>query len=56
MTRLILAMFFSLSLPHLAAAHSPLLSSSPADGEAVAAAIRDVFGDGTSHAEGALEP
>ena len=25
-------------------------------GEAVAAAIRDVFGDGTSHAEGALEP
>ena len=38
MTRLILAMFLSLSLPHLAAAHSPLLSSSPADGEAVAAA------------------
>lgn len=38
MTRLILALFMFLSLPHLAAAHSPLLSSSPADGAAVAAA------------------
>ena len=42
MTRLILALFLLVSLPQLAAAHSPLISSSPQDGASVTTAPETV--------------